>query len=206
MQSAAAPLPPCVFTAIADKSSHCPVQFYRRTGPAKVKEVQAHLHSLLEAGRCCGCGSVPPLIAPSVPALRMHPSLRENHAASRATLARVPPGEKVLVFAHHQAVLDELQAGLGRVPFIRIDGGVSSRCSTTALQCSGCCCSQAAGSSAGLRRIRWHVGCRAWGDRPRTCAPAMPSRQPLACPNSALLISPPPDLLSAVAASLWLAR
>lgn len=63
----------------------------------------------------------------------------------------------MLVFAHHQAVLDELQAGLGRVPFIRIDGGVSSRCSTTTLPRSGRCCSQAAGSSAGLR-IRRHVG------------------------------------------------
>lgn len=31
----------------------------------------------------------------------------------------------MLVFAHHQVVLDELQAGLGRVPFIRIDGNVS---------------------------------------------------------------------------------
>lgn len=29
------------------------IQYYRRTGPAKVKEALAHIQSLLEAGGCC---------------------------------------------------------------------------------------------------------------------------------------------------------
>ncbi len=54
------------------------------------------------------------------------PSVKTHHAFNPTPLSAPPAGEKVLVFAHHQSVLGELQAGLGRVPLIRIDGGVSA--------------------------------------------------------------------------------
>ena len=69
-------LPPCLLMCLLQllTSPHAVlVQYYRRTGPAKVKEVQAHLQSLLEDGRCCGCGSVPLLLAAKRACAWAHP-------------------------------------------------------------------------------------------------------------------------------------
>lgn len=71
------------------------------------------------------------------------PSVKTHHAFNPTPLSAPPAGEKVLVFAHHQSVLDELQAGLGRVPLIRIDGGVSAAMAAHRGQpiCTGFCLS-----------------------------------------------------------------
>ena len=120
-------------------------ELYRRTGPAKVPEAAAHIAALLEAGGSKlpamlpllvgGCAAWPPPIAG---ALRCPKALGALHSLPSADspFARLaclacpcsPAGEKVLVFAHHQEVLNELQLlalePSGRI-FVRIDGQVS---------------------------------------------------------------------------------